>query len=128
MGNNRGYILLEVLFSIVVLSIIVAPLSLSLVFSARQSENAGKRLTALELAQGKLEEMTSYSYEDIEPMGGESFPEPYGSFDFIVQVVEDATFNASFNGLKIITVTVYYPDSTSDSKKAVSVTGARAKR
>jgi len=124
MSNNRGYILVGVLLSFALLSIIVAPLSLSLIFSARQSEGAANRLTALELAQGKLEEMTSYRYEDIGPMDRESFPVPFGSFNFAVQVEEDQ----AMSGLKNILVIVYYPDPSSGSEKTVSVTGARARR
>ncbi|MCG8403513.1 MAG: hypothetical protein MJA84_18235 [Firmicutes bacterium] len=122
--NNRGYILLGVLLAITVLCILVAPLSLSLVQSARQSESAIKRLTALELAQGKLEEVTSYKYEDIGPSGRENFHAPFGSFDFVVRVTEDS----AAKGIKMITVTVYYPDLTADVEKTVSVTGALAKR
>ena len=122
--NNRGYILLGVLLAIIVLSILVAPLSLSLVQSARQSESATKRLTALKLAQGKLEEVTSCRYEDIGPLGRESFPAPFGSFDFVVRVAEDS----AAKGLKTIKVTVYYPGLTAGGEKMVSVTGARAKR
>jgi len=124
MVDNRGYILIGVLLSFALLSIIVAPLSLSLTFSAQQSASAANRLTALELAQGKLEEMTSYRYEDIGPMNRESFPSPFGFFDFAVQVVVDCPIN----GLKKISVTVYYPDSGQAGEKNVSVTGARARR
>lgn len=116
--------MLEILYSIFILSLIVTPLTLSLVQSARNSEMAVKRFTALELAQAKLEEITAYRYEDIGPIGRESFPAPYGSFAFEVQVVEDATYAR----LKNISVTVYYYDPAFRNEESVSITGARAKR
>jgi len=124
MYGNRGFILIGVLLSFALLSIIVAPLSLSLTFAARQQESAANRLVALELAQGKLEELTAYGYEDIGPIDRESFPLPFGFFDFAVQVEADPIIN----GLKRISVTVYYPGPGTEGEITVSVTGTRARR
>ena len=122
--GNRGYMLLGVIVSILVLCIFTVPVTMSLVASVRQSQSAEKRFMALELAQGKLEEVTAMEYEDIGPMERESFPEPCGLFDFAVVV----TVDEAYTGLKNIIVSVYYTEPGSGAEKTVTIRGTRAKR
>lgn len=125
-NNQWGMTLIEVLVALLILLLCAAPISTGILVCKKQVESAEKKLAALQLAQGKLEELMSYDFRDIEDIQpGAAFPEPYADYGYGVEVTGDADYPAS---LKIITVTVSYHESESAGINSVSITGAKAWR
>ncbi len=124
--NRRGMTLIEVIVALLILLLCAAPISSGMLVCKNQVESAEKKLAALQLAQGKLEELMSRDFPDIEDIQpGTAFPEPHAEYSYSVEVAGDADYPAV---LKIITVTVSYSKSESAGINSVIITGARARR
>lgn len=124
--DQRGMTLMEVLVSLLILVLCAAPVSTGLLTCKKQVQSAEHKLTALQLAQGKLEELKNLDFREIvntEP--GVYFPEPHAEYRFVVAVAGDADYPEI---LKIITVTVSYHESESAGTSSISITGAKAWR
>ena len=126
MINQRGMSLIEVMIALLILMLCATSISTGLLVCKKQVENAHERLTALQLAQGKMEELMSGDFSelgDIQP--GAVFPAPYSDYRYSVEVSADADYPAV---LKIITVTVSDTAAGSIGLNSVSITGAKAWR
>lgn len=124
-SDKRGFIMLEVVIAILIFGISIVPASVALVAVSHQSESDGARLVALQLAQGKLEEVTGNKYEYIVAEEINRFTAPYDGYRYSVETAEDEVYSGF---LKKIRVTVYYTEPGSGRERTVTITGARAKR
>jgi Tfp pilus assembly protein PilV len=124
-NDKRGFIFMEVVVAILIFGISVIPATMAMVAVSRQSEGAGKRFVALELAQGKFEEVSGNKYEEIAPEEKKIFAAPYDGYQYAVEVREDDVYSGY---LKNICVTVYYTEPGTGRERTVTITGARAKR
>lgn len=104
----------------------IISISTGLVASKKHVESADKKLIALELAQGKLEEIISQEYSSINNVTKPvSFPGDYVAYSYAVSVSNDSLYQDT---LKIISVTVYYKDAAYGEQKSLLLTGARSRR
>lgn len=124
--DKRGMTLIEVILSIVVVAFCVLPVCNGLLFGKKQVEISEERITALELAQGKLEETISYNFDDLNNVNQAiHFNDPYRDYSYTVNVTHDADYPGK---MKIISITVYYMDNITQEINSVELTGARAQR
>ncbi|MGB9662205.1 MAG: prepilin-type N-terminal cleavage/methylation domain-containing protein [Moorellaceae bacterium] len=108
--GERGFTLLEVVVSVALLLVALVPLVDYLSLSGRWVSSSRADLTALELAQGKLEEIKKKPFTEVqaEPADPQGAPLPFGdnpSFSYRVAVQQVSRY------LKTVTVTVFYQDA-----------------
>lgn len=84
-----------------------------------------QQFKAMELAQGKMDELVGMDYTSVVTVGKTSFPGAGGDFQYAIDVKCD---NEHGDLLKKITVTVYYTEPVSGLEKTVTLVGARAKK
>lgn len=125
MKDKRGFVLMEVLCSIFILGFCAAVILFSLSTSMNQSAVSMQQFKAMELAQGKMDELVGMDYSLVETVGKTSFPTGGGDFQYAIDVENDAEHG---DILKKITVTVYYTEPVGGLEKTVTLVGARAKK
>ncbi len=123
--DKRGFILMEVVGSVFVLSICSVAVLFAITTSTNQMTGSLQRLKAIEMAQGKLDEIVGMEYDSIAPVPKTKFPATNGDYQYAVDVRNDDEYSEL---LKNIHVTVYFTEPVSGLEKSVSVAGARAKR
>ena len=105
MGEN-GFTLLEILLTIIILSMALIPL-MEMLPQALVLDNKVERETqAVFLAQQKLEEVKGEAIYDFSPdysMSATAFPSPHSTFKYIVSDDQEA-------GIKEIAVNVWYDE------------------
>ncbi|WP_347487635.1 type IV pilus modification PilV family protein [Desulfoscipio sp. XC116] len=124
LADKRGFIIMEVLSSILILSICIVAISFAITTSTKQLAVSMQRLKAIEMAHGKLEETIGTEFETITSIPRTDFPASNGSYQYSVYVQNDNDCRY----LKRIHVTVYFTESISGLEKTVAIVGARAKR
>ena len=105
--NECGLTLVEVLVAAVILGIIAVGLFATFDVGARLTAAARQQTKAVNLAQGKLEELQLISYDDLDYVNaprGTAFDPPVAGFTYGVAVQGPNAY-----GTKSVTVTVYYP-------------------
>ncbi len=123
-GNQRGFTLVEVIITVFILSLCVVPVYTGLIAGSKNVDSAQRRMIALGLAQGKLEEILSLDYRSISSRETkENFPDPYSRYSYTVFVTEE-TIPAQW---KKISLTVYYLETGTGTEKSVVITGARGR-
>ncbi len=123
-GNQRGFTLVEVIITVFILSLCVIPVYTGLLAGSKNVDSAQRRMIALGLAQGKLEEILSLDYRSISSRETkENFPDPYSRYSYTVFVTEE-TIPAQW---KKISLTVYYLETGTGTEKSVVITGARGR-
>lgn len=123
-GNQRGFTLVEVIITVFILSLCVIPVYTGLIAGSKNVDSAQRRMIALGLAQGKLEEILSLDYRSISSRETkENFPDPYSRYSYTVFVTEE-TIPAQW---KKISLTVYYLETGTGTEKSVVITGARGR-
>jgi len=126
LANQRGMTLIEVLAALLVLLVCTVSISTGLLTCQKQVASSQEKLTVLQLAQGKMEELMASDFrelEDIQP--ATVFPAPYTGYSYSVRVASDADYPAM---VKIITVTVSGSAPDAAGLNSVSITGAKAWR
>jgi len=123
-GNQRGFTLVEVIITLLILSVCVIPVYTGLIAGSKNVDSAQRRMVALGLAQGKLEEILSLDYHSISSRETkENFPDPYSRYSYTVFVTEE-TIPAQW---KKVSLTVYYLETGTGTEKSVVITGARGR-
>lgn len=123
-GNQKGFTLVEVIITVFILSLCVIPVYTGLLAGSKNVDSAQRRMIALGLAQGKLEEILSLDYRSISSRETkENFPDPYSRYSYTVFVTEE-TIPAQW---KKISLTVYYLETGTGTEKSVVITGARGR-
>jgi len=115
---------MEVLGAVLILGICSIAVLLAMTSSTNQLAVSWQRLKAIELAQGKLDEMISLEFDNIAQVPKTYFPAADGDYQYAVNVQVDEQYTK----LKHIKVTVYFTERVSGLEKSVTVVGARAKR
>lgn len=119
MGNNRGFTLIEVLASIVILSIIITGLFQYFIFSQKTTTSSQEKLVAINIAQSVMEQIKEDAnssekpeiapyWEVTHPSPGVSYPKTYSP---IKVEGENYTVTVSVgvkleNGLQMVSVAV----------------------
>jgi prepilin-type N-terminal cleavage/methylation domain-containing protein len=124
LNDKRGFVLLEVITAVLILSICSVAVLVAITNSTKQLAGSWQRLKAIELAQGKLDEIKGMEFDSIAPVPKTDFPAADGDYQYAVDVQN----GAEYVKLKHIYVTVYFTEPVSGLEKAVTVAGARAKR
>ncbi|KAF1086557.1 hypothetical protein SPSYN_00276 [Sporotomaculum syntrophicum] len=123
--NKRGFILMEVISSVLILSICAVAILFAVTTSTYRLAGAMQRLKAVELAHGKLEEIMGLEFENIASVPKTDYPEFFGEYQYAVDVQNDVEYSKF---LKNINVTVYFTEPVSGLEKSITIAGARAKR
>jgi len=119
-GNAAGFTLPEVLVAVLVLIAAIVPLMTAFIYGTRWTAESRDLITAVNLAQGKLEELKNVTFEEVknEPAVPDA---PLLTFDgypgYSYRVIVSG---AEGTHLKTVTVAVYYEAAT--GRKNVSVT------
>jgi type IV pilus assembly protein PilV len=114
----QGFTLIEVLISLVILSISLLALAALIVTSTRNNSFGNHMTEATTLAQGKLEELRAVRWEAI-PEGASTDPAPQIGSTGINYV---RTWTVVTNGaLKTVTITVRWRDKSNHSVRLNSV-------
>jgi len=124
LNDQRGFVLIEVLGAVLILGICSVAVLLAMTSSTNQLAVSWQRLKAIELAQGKLDEMISLEFDNIAQLPKTYFPAADSDYQYAVNVQVDEQYTK----LKHIQVTVYFTEQVSGLEKSVTVAGARAKR
>ncbi len=113
--NDRGFTMIELLVAVVILSVALVPLLGLFVQGRTVSSESWDQVTAVSLAQGKIEELKGMPFGALADEGPTPFPEPFASLCYTtgIEKVEP--------GLVEITVTVV-SDATGEE---ISVLRAR---
>ncbi len=130
-AGRGGFTLVEVLIAVLVLTVAIVPLMTAYIHGARWTAEARDLITAVNLAQGKLEELKNRAYHSLEA-GEPTDPEgPPGSFpghpEYVYRV---AVFETDLSGdgepdVKTVTVAVY--EAAHGADEVVSLTMDRGK-
>ncbi len=123
--DKRGFILMEVVSSVLILSICSVVVLFAVTTQSNQLAGSLQRLKAIEMAHGKLDEIIGMEFDSIAPVPKTNFPPTYGDYQYAVDVQNDDEYSEF---LKNIHVTVYFTEPVSGIEKSVTVAGARAKR
>jgi len=123
--DKRGFILMEAVSSVLILSICSVVVLFAVTTSSNQLAGSLQRLKAIEMAHGKLDEIIGMEFDSIAPVPKTNFPATYGGYQYAVDVQNDDEYSEL---LKNINVTVYFTEPVSGIEKSVTVAGARAKR
>ena len=124
LNDQRGFVLLEVLGSVFILSICAVAVLFAVTSATYQQTGSMQRLKATELAHGKLDEIMGLEFEDIASVPKTYYSASDGEYQYAVDVHCDAEYSQ----LKHIQVAVYFIEPASGREKSVTVAGARAKR
>lgn len=114
--NQDGFTLIEVIVTLVIISLFLTPLATSSGLFHRATAQADGETIAAMLAQSKMEELKGKPYNELSD-DTDSFPNGYG---YTVVVTTGAL------GTKTITVTVTYP--VQDGTGQVKLQTERARR
>lgn len=125
LANKRGYILMDVMSSVLILSICAVTVLFAVTTSTYQLAGSMQRLKAIELAHGKLDEIMGLEFETVTSVPKTDYPASSGEYQYAVDVRCDVQYGRF---LKNINVTVYYIEPVSCLEKSVTIAGARAKR
>ncbi len=91
-SNNFGFSLIEVMVGLVIFTIAFIPLTGLIIAHYKQVADAGIKITALDLAQGKMEELKSGA-EEVEFNVLKSFPESeFEPYKYKISQVENNTY------------------------------------
>jgi len=114
---EKGFSLVEVLITLLIVSITIIPLVN--VFSLNEKVTAEIRAedTALFLAQAKLEEFKGYTFDNLENISDKTAFTGYPDYFFTVKIEPENDY------LKKITVTIYYQQT--EKEKQITLTGLR---
>ncbi|ADL08654.1 type IV pilus modification PilV family protein [Thermosediminibacter oceani] len=118
--NNGGFTLVEVLIATLVLVAAIVPLMNAFIHGARWTAESRDLITALNLAQGKLEELKNKPYASLEagePTDPDQPPRPftgYPEYTYRISVFENDKKN-----LKTITIKIY---DAATSREILSLT------
>ncbi len=123
--NKQGFILMEVISSVLILSICSVAVLFAVTTSTYQLAGSMQRLKAIELAHGKLDEIMGLEFETITSVPKTDCPASFGEYQYAVDVQYDVENNKF---LKNINVTVYFTEPVSGLEKSITIAGARAKR
>lgn len=111
---------MEVLVAAVILAIALIPMIQMFSTGGRFNTGAGKVSAAMDLAQGKLEEIKETPFKDVVTVGTKQpFPAPYDNYKYQLAVTES-------DNRKTVTVSVYYQEY--EVEKHVSLTMDKVKR
>lgn len=123
--GNGGFTLTEVLIAVLILVAAVVPLMTAFIHGTRWTAESRDLIAAVNLAQGKLEELKNRPYaklEEGEPtdpsQAPPSFP-GYPGYTYLVAVSKTDVSGAGKNDLKTVTVAVY---ETATGREVVSLT------
>lgn len=108
--KENGFTLVEVLVSLVVITIIMVPLYTSYVFFSQSAARAGQTEIALMLAQDEMEKVLATPYEDLVTSTDPPAEIPstnHSGYSYIISVGEKTPDGSVFK--RKITVTVKYP-------------------
>lgn len=114
-GNDRGFTLIELMVAVLILAVALIPLLGMFVQSRVVSGESWDEVTAVSLAQGKMEELKQMPFSALADEGPTPFAEPFDAMRYLVSVENVAP------GLVEITVTV----SSDSGGEEVSVLRAR---
>ncbi|AGL02046.1 hypothetical protein Desgi_2640 [Desulfoscipio gibsoniae DSM 7213] len=123
--EQRGFIILEVLSSVLILSICAVVILFAVTTSTKQLAVSMQRLKAMEIAHGKLEETMGVEFDAITSIPKTNYPASYGEYHYAVDIENDVECSEF---LKKICVTVYFTEPLSGLEKSVTIAAARAKR
>lgn len=98
--GNSGFTLIEVLIATLVLVAAIVPLMTAFIHGARWAAESRDLITAVNLAQGKLEELKNRPYVDLKEE--ESYFDDYPEYTYRLVVNENGEKN-----LKTITIIIY---------------------
>ncbi|TYP53295.1 type IV pilus modification PilV family protein [Thermosediminibacter litoriperuensis] len=118
--NNSGFTLIEVLIATLILVAAIVPLMTAFIHGARWTAESRDLITAVNLAQGKLEELKNRPYASLEsgePVDPNQPPRPftgYPEYTYRLAVIENDEKN-----LKTITIKIY---EAATGKEVVSLT------
>ena len=119
--NRQGYALTEVIVAMFILSLSTAAILYETTTSYQELDSSWQRLQAIELAQSKLEQTLSLSYDYIVSIDRTILPEAEG-FEYAIMVSDESS-----GQLKNIKVTIYYTKTALGAEQQVSLIGAKAK-
>jgi len=117
--DERGLTLVEILVAAVLLGFIAVGLFATFDVSARLAVAARQQTKAVNLAQGKLEELRAVPYGDLNSIPPQPFEPAVNGFTYGVAVQE------TVHQTKSVTVTVYY--TVGNREKEVTLTTERSK-
>lgn len=121
--NEKGLTLVEVLVAAVILGIVAAGLFAAYDVNKRLAAGARQKVKAVNLAQGKLEELRGVPYDDlVNILHEEDFDPPVDGFTYRVAVAEGSIAGAVY---KAVTVAVYYTEG--GAAKQIELTMGRSK-
>ena len=113
--NSKGFTLMEILISLVILSMALLALAGLMVRTTRNNSFGGHMTEAATFAQDKLEELKAVSWVAIVPGSDLKTGNPTG-IDYA------RTWDVAINGnLKTVTMTINWNDQTSHSINFLSV-------
>jgi len=124
-AGNSGFTLTEVSIAVLVLVAAIVPLMTAFVYGARWTAESRDLITAVNLAQGKLEELKNRTYANLEagePTDPNQPPRSftgYPGYAYRVAVTEIDVSGDGKNDLKTVTVAVY---ETATGREVVSLT------
>lgn len=78
-GNNRGFTLIELLVAVVILTVALIPLLGLFVQGRAISGESWDEVTAVSLAQGKMEELKGIPFHTLTDEDPAPFPDPFAS-------------------------------------------------
>ena len=117
--NSKGFTLIEVLISLVILAISLLALAGLMTTSTRNTASGGRLTEAATFAQDKLEELRAMSWESI-PLNQTSADSPISRPGIQYDRSWTARPNASNADIKEIDVTISWTDATSHSLRFFS--------
>lgn len=123
--GNSGFTLIEVLIAVLILVAAIIPLMTAFIHGARWTAESRDLITAVNLAQGKLEELKNRPYaklEEGEPTDPNQTPPSfpgYPGYTYRVAVSETDVSGDGKNDLKTVTVAVY---ESATGREVVSLT------
>lgn len=121
MTGEKGFTLIEVIIAALVITIAVMGVLDLFVHAARFTTSSEQLVKAVNLGQGKLEELKYTNFDMVASQGQAQFAEN-PDFSYSVDVVP----SAYGYDLKTVTVKVFYMDAGQD--KTISLAMERAKR
>ncbi|MCX5715689.1 MAG: prepilin-type N-terminal cleavage/methylation domain-containing protein [Candidatus Omnitrophica bacterium] len=80
MQKNRGFTLIEVILSIIILGVILTPFSVLVSNVIRQNIYSQAQATAVSLAEGELERITNMRFAAVAAEASAAFAAPFGAY------------------------------------------------
>lgn len=123
-GSSRGYVLLELLISVVLLGVGVTAVLVSMRREAQLDSELDSRTRAIELLQAKLFELEVESIEGAAPLPGtEPFASPNEAYSWHLEILELPDWSSPAGQLWEFNISVSYPGKAKE--EASSVTASR---